>query len=330
MTCSATCNLSSTTFAQHDLRTGIMLNGKQSTHTGLTLQINASANESCLRKALSEIMEKVCEKGSCKLLARISFDDLHFQELLVALQHSEDLGSRFYSAVPLYTMSSCKRGLRIQAMGLIIDKNLNWHSCFTFPTGEYAVDGRLRGAHRASPDWMRDNTLAELKSSKLQFDRQTPVKLPLLEYKAELFWWVVGCNLQPLGHSFLQEHFDREPTAVIPGRSNQKQGLSAADLWPHRGGRSTTSPGSHRKKAVFTRLRPTGNRGMEGTEGARPWSLAKLSDLWGSHQLPPMRPSWSLLVRSPLSCGTWSLFDCWARGPLEVDTKIFANWRPCI
>ena len=160
---------------QHDLCTGISLSGKLAACQGLQVKVSASVKDICWKDALSTIVAKLCEKGSCKLLAETSFQDAHLQELLADCSDGSDgrgLVQAVYDGVPMCRMSSCRRGVHMQQMGQFIDKKLNPQSHFAFLSEEFDMSGRLRGVHQASADWIRDKTLVELKSSKLHFDKQ--------------------------------------------------------------------------------------------------------------------------------------------------------------
>ena len=157
---------------QHDLCTGMGSSGKQSTWRGLQVTAHASVNDKCWKDGLSTIVDKLCEKGRCKLVAERSFHDCHLQELLADCSDGRGLGQATYDGLPMCSMSYSLRGLRIQKMGLVIDKKMNPHSCFKLMMEEYNVCGRLRGGNSASCDWIRDGKMVELKSSKLNFVAQ--------------------------------------------------------------------------------------------------------------------------------------------------------------
>ena len=169
---------------QHDLRTGIASTGKRATWAGLQLKVRASVKDVGWKAARGTILEKLCEKGSCKLIAERFLDDVHLSELLRTYNDERDLGQTAYDGSDLGNMSAARRGFQIQKMGLVIDQKLNPHCCFRMLEGELTDSGQIRGVHRATADWMRSSTLVELKSSKLQFDKQWR------------FWKCAFCNLK--------------------------------------------------------------------------------------------------------------------------------------
>ena len=218
---------------QHDLCTGMRLSGKLGGSRGLALEINASVNDVCLTEALETIVEKLCEKGSCKLIAKRCFDDAQFQQLLEACIDCREVGQAAYDGVPMCRMSSCRRGLQIQEMGLVIDKRLNPKSVFTFLTVEYTVEGHLRGAHRASVDWIRDKILVELKSSKLYFDkRRSQWKCVFRSIKPDCFDELWLAIYKPWGIGFYKSALTERLRLASQGIRTKDEGFQLELLGP--------------------------------------------------------------------------------------------------
>ena len=66
-------------------------------------------------------------------------------------------------------MNPALRGLRVEKTVMEVDRLIHAKSTFAEPGPENAIDGKKRGKHRASYDWIRDGKRIEVKHSQLRF-----------------------------------------------------------------------------------------------------------------------------------------------------------------
>ena len=81
------------------------------------------------KDALDDILWKLCERGGCSLVHEETFAELGFKKF-----PSERVSppQAVVAGLPMSTMSREKRGLRIQEIGLALDRRLNPQSAFSF------------------------------------------------------------------------------------------------------------------------------------------------------------------------------------------------------
>ena len=110
--------------------------------------------------ALGEMLEKLCERGGCRVVAEQPFSELKLEEMP---SNRVSPGQAAVAGLPMSSMSGEKRGKRIQEMGLAIDRRLNPCSDFTCVKGNCYAN--------APVDWVRDTCGVQLKSCGLTFSR---------------------------------------------------------------------------------------------------------------------------------------------------------------
>jgi len=66
-------------------------------------------------------------------------------------------------------MNPAVRGLRVERMVMELDQLIHPNCIFAEPGPEEAIDGKRRGKHRASYDYIRDGKRIEVKHSQLSF-----------------------------------------------------------------------------------------------------------------------------------------------------------------
>ena len=145
---------------KHDLVTGVSTCGKSTEVDGHVIRVCGSRRTHCWEDAFGEMLEKLCERGGCRVVAEQPFSELKLKEML---SNRVSPGEAAVAGLPMSSMSGEKRGKRIQEIGLAIDRRLHPRSDFTFLKGN-------RNAN-APVDWVRDTTGVKLKSCGLNFNR---------------------------------------------------------------------------------------------------------------------------------------------------------------
>ena len=146
---------------KHDLVTGVSTRGRSTEVGGHIIKMRGSTGTTFWKDALDEILEKLCVRGGCSVVAEKTFSELNPNEVL---RGRVSRGQAAVAGLPMSTMSKEKRGKRIQEIGLAIDRKLHPGSKFSFPKGN-------RGKANASANWVRGSVRVELKSSGLTFHR---------------------------------------------------------------------------------------------------------------------------------------------------------------
>ena len=146
---------------KHDLVTGVSTCGKSTEVDGHVIKVCGSRRTHCWEDAFGEMLEKLCERGGCRVVAEQPFSELKLEEML---SNRVSPGEAAVAGLPMSSMSGEKRGKRIQEIGLAIDRRLNPCSDFTCVKGN-------RGEANAPVDWVRDTSGVKLKSCGLTFDR---------------------------------------------------------------------------------------------------------------------------------------------------------------
>ena len=157
---------------KHDLCTAIYADGKRTASSGHTVLINSSRDLIDWQEALTVMLDKLCKRGNCSMVAQQSFGDTTLQRLLTT-RESKDNWHSVYDGLPWCNLVASARGLRIQQMGFSIDQKLNPESNFLLLKEEFNSSGGLRGIQNASFDWMRDGVQVEIKSCRLLFPNKT-------------------------------------------------------------------------------------------------------------------------------------------------------------
>ena len=111
--------------------------------------------------ALGEMVEKLCVRGSCRVVDEQPFSELKLEEIL---SNRVSLGQVAIAGLPMSSMSGEKRGKRLEEIGLAIDRRLH-------PCGDFTCVKGNRGEANGPADWVRGNVRVELKSCRLNFDR---------------------------------------------------------------------------------------------------------------------------------------------------------------
>ena len=148
---------------KHDLATRIQACGKRTGVSGHMIRVYGSTRTNCWEDACDQILEKLCQRGGCRMVHEQPFSHLDSQEIL---SERVSPGQTAVAGVPMSSMSRERRGNRIQEIGLALDRRLNPQSAFSFTGGN-------RGTANAPADWVRDSIRVELKSSMLTFDRSS-------------------------------------------------------------------------------------------------------------------------------------------------------------
>ena len=152
---------------KHDLTTGIGRPGllRELSSSGIQIYGNGQWPE-----ALDTILAKLCQGGKSAHLCRKGIDDCKQVKQLCDRHYGYT--SQFYCEVPLASMSPAVRGLRVEKIVLEVDGLIHANSTFAEPGPEDAIDGKRRGKHRASYDWIRDGKRIEVKHSQLRFEKR--------------------------------------------------------------------------------------------------------------------------------------------------------------
>ena len=144
---------------KHDLVTGVATCGKSTEVRGHAIKVYASKRTDCWEDALGEMLEKLCERSGCTVVAEKPLSEVGAKAYL-----SEEVRQGQVAGLPMSSMSKEKRGKRIEEIGLAIDRRLHSQSEFNFLKGN-------RGKSNASADWARGKVLVELKRCGLKFNR---------------------------------------------------------------------------------------------------------------------------------------------------------------
>ena len=155
---------------QHDLTTGLCTDGKRTETSGHFVQVRGSRRASCWEEAIEAILFKLRETGTCSLLVRDYFGEGSLVDMLLSRENSKTRAENAYSGTALRNMSSGKRGKRLEAMGLAVDRILHPKSRFSLVRHDATAATRQRNAANAEADWSRDGRRVELKSSSLVWD----------------------------------------------------------------------------------------------------------------------------------------------------------------
>ena len=156
---------------QHDLCTRVSMNGHGTEAFGYRVVVCASVQDASWEEALSTVQRKLCQEGSCKLVVESGFSDPDLLELLAGDQDSTCAPRSASHLIQMPHLSAPKRALRIQQMGLEIDRILHPRSHFRLLMNK-AVDLSVRrNTSNAPVDWVRDKVKVEIKSAKLRWDK---------------------------------------------------------------------------------------------------------------------------------------------------------------
>ena len=155
------------TLVKHDLRTGVCKAGRRTEVKGHIIQV-VSHGEADWEEALRQMMQSLCEVGSCELIANEAFSAPEFKNMSWTRGSARSKAESLYLKCPMHNMSKQKRGLRIQAMGQQVNQVLNPRSSITCLTELVRENGLKRGD--AGADWLRDGKRIEIKSSGLTWD----------------------------------------------------------------------------------------------------------------------------------------------------------------
>ena len=173
---------------KHDLVTGVGTQGESTQVSGHAIRVYGSRGRNCWEDALDEIMEKLCQRGGCSMVYEQPFSQLDFNEIAT---RQLSPGQKAMAGSPMSSMSSGKRGNRIQEIGLAVDRRLHPHGDFSFAKGSC-------GRSNAPADWVRCADRVELKTCALTFNRSKNRWLCLFQcIKPDLFdeLWLAICTL---------------------------------------------------------------------------------------------------------------------------------------
>lgn len=151
---------------KHDLYTGITRGGGETECCGYKIALQGGQGLSW-EAALQQILERLCTDGNSSLVARTPLSDWWLEDLC---KQCTSYSSRFYSGVPMATMSPQMRGKRVEQIVYEVDQLLCPAAAFSLPQDELTVSGARRGEHYMSVDWIRNGKRIETKSTQLSFD----------------------------------------------------------------------------------------------------------------------------------------------------------------
>ena len=103
-----------------------------------------------------EVVAELCMNNPSANISELSFHEIAKEQV--------SLGTAPVAGLPMSSMSTGKRGKRIQGIGLAIDRIVHPHSQFQLLEGN-------AGKSNAPTDWVRDNKMVELKSCILCWDQ---------------------------------------------------------------------------------------------------------------------------------------------------------------
>ena len=218
---------------QHDHSTGLCTDGKRTETHGHTVQVWGSKGDSSWQQAVETILFKLCENGACSLLARDHCGKGCLDDMLLRGEYSKTRTEYAYSGTALRDMSSGKRGLRIQEIGLAVDQILHPESHFTAVLHHPTAATRRRHVANAWADWSRDGRRVEVKSSSLSWDGAcTRWKCVFGFIKPTLFHelWLAICS--PLGVHFYVSDLSKGLNFGTCGTATEHQGLQVQFLGP--------------------------------------------------------------------------------------------------
>ena len=145
---------------KHDLVTGVSSDGLRTKVRGHRIIVLASRGIDCCEEASVQIVQKLCERGSCHFIAEKPFSELDCKPLVRQVSP----GKAAVAGLPMSCMSCQKRGKRIEGIALAIDHGLHPHCEFRLVKGS-------NGNSNAPVDWVRGEDRVEVKSCALTFDR---------------------------------------------------------------------------------------------------------------------------------------------------------------
>ena len=96
---------------KHDLVTGVSTSGERTEVSGHVITVSGSTTPDGWEDALDYILEKLCERGGCRVVHEQHFSDLGFKEILSAWGRP---GQAAIAGIPMSCMNTEKRGKRIQ------------------------------------------------------------------------------------------------------------------------------------------------------------------------------------------------------------------------
>ena len=144
---------------KHDLATGVSSNGISTKVRGHKIWVQASRGNTCCEVALVQILQKLCERGRCQVVAENHFRELDCKQLV---SREVSRGNAAVAGLPMSGMSREKRGKRIQDIAFAIDHGLHPHCEFRLVKGSH-------GNTNAPVDWVRGEDRVEVKSCTLTF-----------------------------------------------------------------------------------------------------------------------------------------------------------------
>ena len=150
---------------KHDMLTGISTCGLNTGVEGHQITLCGSKGATW-QDSLDAILDKICTRGDCSLIARTSISDGLITRLC---EKHADYASKFFSRKPFSSMSPQLRGNRIEKLVRRIDQMLHPAGHFSVARDELTVSGTKRGQNTASVDWIRDGKRVEVKQGKLSF-----------------------------------------------------------------------------------------------------------------------------------------------------------------
>ena len=212
---------------QYDAHTGLHADGRRTECRGHLIEILGSTHDPSWQDAVATILCKLCEKGACRFLAYESFDKFHLSNAALhgrRLQHPSREAA--YSGIPLRTLSSAKRGLRIEAMGVAVDRSLHPNSQFTSVLSDETAATGPRNTSNAFADWSRDGRRVELKSSSLIWQKYNAVWMCRFAHvKPELFDELWLSIYSPLGIHFYRTCCPQRLVFWTCGVASKHEGL---------------------------------------------------------------------------------------------------------
>ncbi|CAE7231170.1 mad2l1-1 [Symbiodinium sp. CCMP2592] len=156
----------------HDGTAGVSTMGTKTPILGHAVQFRAGRGFEDPAVARRNILGKMLQPVHlCQHLATLTCESL---SQLVADELGRDSPALcWYVGVPLADLSSCARGLRLEAVAFAVDQMLHPCSNFRRDAGSTEVVGTVhlqrRGSTRTSADWLRDDIKVEFKSSRLSW-----------------------------------------------------------------------------------------------------------------------------------------------------------------
>ena len=200
---------------KHDLVTGVGSNGISTKVGGHRIMVRASRGIDCCEEASVQIMQKLCEQGSCQVVAEKPFSELD-SKLLVSREVSR--GRTAVAGLPMSGMSNEKRGKCIEEIALAIDHGLHPHCEFRLVKGS-------NGTSNAPVDWVRGEDRVEVKSCALTFDRSNTLwQCYFQSIKPDLFdelWLAIYASI---GIYFYRSKLGNNVRFCMAGAATKMQG----------------------------------------------------------------------------------------------------------